>query len=383
MKVAFIRYRYDPFGGAERFTQLLAETLASRGIEVHLLSRSWVETPGSRIRFHHVGGPAVPRLLGQISFVLEVRRIVGREGFDLVQSNERTLSQHVYRAGDGVHAEWLAIRKLRATVRQRLSIDLNPFHRYRLWIERRLFRDPSLRAVIVNSNMIGNQIRKHFGVAASRIRTIYNGVDTERFHPRRRETEGAALRREHNIGPGTLIVLFVGSGFERKGLAPLIRCLANLVGDVRLWVVGKGHTRAYERIADRLGLGDRITFFGPRSPVAPFYAAADVFAFPTLYDPFPSVVLEAMASGIPVITTTHAGAAEIITPGQEGFVVPPFDNEDDMAASLLPLQDEARRRHMGEAARRRAEEFSIERTTDEYLRLYGELLGHEFRGTMS
>lgn len=379
MKVAFIRTRYDPYGGAERFTQLLAETLTSRGVEVHLLARSWAEGADPRIQFHRVGGPTTPRLLAQVAFLLGVRRIVRQEGFDLVQSNERTLSQHVYRAGDGVHAAWLKVRMRNLSAHQRLAIDLNPSHRYRLWVERRLFTDPNLSAVIVNSNMIRQEIMQHFGLPSERIRTIYNGVDLERFHPALRATEGASLRSDYGIGPGTPIVLFVGSGFERKGLTPLIRAVAEAGGNYRLWVVGKGSTRTYERLAEKVGLTGRITFFGPQKHVEPFYAAADVFALPTLYDPFPSVVLEAMATGVPVITSTGAGAAEILTPGQEGFVVPVFDNVDQMAASLLLLFDPARRRRMGEAARRRAEDFPIQRTADEYLHLYEELLGRDLR----
>ena len=112
MKIAFIRYRYDPYGGAERFTQMLMQSLAERAVETHVFARQWrqVETP--RIHFHHVGGFRWPRVLRHASFVFLVGRAVRLEDFDLVQSNERTLSQHLYRAGDGVHARWLQLRSL-------------------------------------------------------------------------------------------------------------------------------------------------------------------------------------------------------------------------------------------------------------------------------
>jgi UDP-glucose:(heptosyl)LPS alpha-1,3-glucosyltransferase len=99
------------------------------------------------------------------------------------------------------------------------------------------------------------------------------------------------------------VVLFVGSGFERKGLAHLLRAMALAGGKARLWVIGKGDKGPYLRLAEKLGLSSRVTFWGPHQDVRSFYAAADLFAFPTLYDPFPTAAMEALAAGLPVITT--------------------------------------------------------------------------------
>jgi UDP-glucose:(heptosyl)LPS alpha-1,3-glucosyltransferase len=374
LKIAFIRYRYDPFGGAERFTQMLLHSLAERGSEVHILARKWVDPIEPGITFHRIGGPNWPSLLGHASFVFMVGRAVRSGNFDLVQSNERTLSQHVYRAGDGVHARWLELRSLRMNSLRRLSIRLNPFHTYRLWLERKLFEHHDLKAVIVNSEMVRNEILSRFSISNDRIYTIYNGVDLDRFHPAHRASAGARLRTEQAVDDKTPIVLFVGSGFERKGLAPLMEGVALAGGDARLWVVGKGKTRPYEKMAQKLGIAQRIIFFGPRQDVAPYYAAADIFVLPTLYDPFPTAVLEAMAAGLPVVTTRQCGAAEIITQGQEGFIVSsPFETSE-MASHLESLFRLDTRRKMAVRARKLAENFSTERTIGELEALYGLLL---------
>lgn len=374
LRVAFIRYRYDPYGGAERFTQSLAAMLAERGAEIHVFARKWSDFADGRACLHRIGGPSWPALLGYASFVFLVGRAVRKERLDLVQSNERTLCQHIYRAGDGVHARWLELRGLQQGRLRRLTVLLNPFHLYRLQLERRLFEHPDLKAVIVNSEMVRRDILTRFGIADERIHTIYNGVDLQRFHPVHRATLGVELRSRCGLDREKPVVLFVGSGFERKGLTPLLRGMAEAGGDARLWVVGKGKTNRYRKLAKRLGISDRVIFWGPQEDTAPFYAAADIFALPTLYDPFPSVVLEAMASGLPVVTTAQCGAAEIITQGREGFVLATPNEISQMAGSLAQLYRADQRRGMALEARKLAEAFPFERTVREMENLYRTLL---------
>ncbi len=379
MKVAFIRYRYDPYGGAERFTQLLMEHLALRGDEVHLYARRWKEAAPSGPIYHRVGGPGWPAILAYASFVYRVGRAVRLGHYDLVQSNERTLCQHVYRAGDGVHARWLELRLSQLGWIRRFSIRLNPFHRFRLWLERALFESPELKAVIVNSNMVRDEILSRFRIDAACIHTIYNGVDLERFQPGRRAEGGEALRLRVGLNRETPVVLFVGSGFERKGLEPLLRAVARSTGGAHVWVVGKGRVPRYRGLARTLGIESRVTFWGPQEDVVPFYAGADLFVLPTLYDPFPSVVLEAMASGLPVITTRQCGAAEIIEEGADGFVVESGLDIETMVDRINQLCDERLRQEMGRAARRKAETLPIEGTVEALKALYEVLL----RGRLS
>ncbi len=375
MKVAFIRYKYDPYGGAERFTDAVIRSLADRGVEVHVFARQWATTAVPSIVVHPVGGPDRPSLIRHASFAFLVRRAVRKTPFDLIQSNERTLCQDIYRAGDGVHSRWLQLRCAHSGWLRRITMRLNPFHLYLCRLERRLFEDPRLKAVIVNSHMVRDEILSRFRIRSETLHVITNGVDLERFHPRHRNDTGASLRERHGISEGTPVVLFVGSGFERKGLEPLMRAVAAVGKDVQLWVVGKGKTRPYEKLAARLGIASRTRFFGPRENVAPFFAAGDVFVLPTLYDPFPTVVLEAMASGLPVITTAQCGAAEIITQGKEGFVVDSPSRVDQIARHLDLLIQPDVRANMADAARERAMHFPMERTVRELEALYQRLLG--------
>jgi len=378
-RIAFVRYKYTAFGGAERFTDMLVESMAGRGVEVHLYARKWKETPGNNVVFHRVGGPSRPALLGHAGFVFAVHRVLARGRFDLVHSNERILSADVYRAGDGVHAQWLELRRSRQNVLRRLIVLLNPHHVFRLWLERRLLEHPALKAVIVNSTMVREEILARFRIDPSRVHTIYNGVDLERFHPGNRRSIGVELRRLRALDEDTPVVLTVGSGFERKGLEPLLRGMASAGGNAELWVVGKGRSGRYADIARRLGIAHRVVFWGPREDTAPFYAGADIFALPALYDPFPTVILEAMASGLPVITTAQCGAAEIISNGREGFVLRSPDEVATMAERLRQLYSAPFRAAMSEKARAAAEAFPVERTMRELEALYAGILDSDCR----
>jgi len=375
MKVAFIRYKYDPYGGAERFTDSVIRSLAERGTEVHIFARDWTDRVPPSIVVHPVGGFDRPSLLRHASFACHVRRALRGFRFDLVQSNERTLCQDVYRAGDGVHSRWLELRSANSGWLRRISLKLNPFHLYLRHLERRLFEDPRLKAVIVNSRMVRDEILSRFRIEGERICVIPNGVDLDRFHPRHRNDRRASLRDRHGISRSAPLVLLVGSGFERKGLEPLMRAVASTGEPLHLWIVGKGKAGRYERLAAQLGIASRTRFLGPQDDVAPFFAASDMFALPTLYDPFPSVILEAMASGLPVITTAQCGAAEIITHGREGFVVDSPSRVDQIALYLDHLLEPRLRTTMGEAARERATHFPMERTVQELEALYQRLLG--------
>jgi UDP-glucose:(heptosyl)LPS alpha-1,3-glucosyltransferase len=216
------------------------------------------------------------------------------------------------------------------------------------------------------------EIERDYGVASERIRVIYNGVDLDRFHPRNQARDRARARREAGVGARAFAMLFLGSGFERKGLATAIGALAEL-GDAaaRLIVVGKGRRAPYEIEAKRHGVGDRLVWLGARADSERWYAACDVVVLPTLYEPFGNVHLEALASGVPVITSTRAGGAELIREGLNGFVVDPGDAS--ALAGAIERVRSAPPRSMGEGARHSAEPFTFSAQAEGFLGIYREL----------
>lgn len=364
MKIALVRQRYTSYGGAERFVARALAGLAAQGVEVEIIARRWAATAG--VAGRRVGPFYLGRTWRDWSFACAVQQIIAAGEYDLVQSHERIPGCHVYRAGDGVHATWLELRGM--------PRPLSLWHRYTLAAEAALFRHPALRAVICNSAMVRDDIARRFGLAQEKLHVITNGVDLDVFHPRLRERHRQALRQKLGCSETARVALFVGSGFERKGLPTLLEAFASVATpQTELWVVGRDRAEAaLARRVRALGLSARVRFFGAQEDVRPFYGAADLFALPTLYDPFPNAVLEALACGLPVITTTTCGAAERIT-AENGAVIRAGDVAalgERLTALLAPGVAEA----MREAARESVADLDLEAMTRRLLALYAQLL---------
>jgi len=324
LKLALIRQRYTPFGGAEHFVARAMQALQAQGARVTIVTRRWDAAKADDALICN------PFYLGSLwrdwSFARGVCRTLAQHAFDLVQSHERIACCDIYRAGDGVHREWLAQRARVLNPLQRLGVMLNPYHRYVLAAEKKLFASPQLKAVICNSRMVQEEILHHFPVLPEKLHVIYSGVDLEAFHPRLKEAHRQSVRAQLGIPGDATLFLFVGSGFERKGLAALLRALASLPPTAHLAVLGYDRRAPhYQRLANTLGIAGRVYFLGPQADVKPYYGAADALALPTLYDPFPNAALEALACGLPLITSTKSGAAELIRDGENGFVCDALD----------------------------------------------------------
>lgn len=366
MKLALIRQRYTPYGGAERFVARAMEALQDRGAQITIVTRRWQGDGEALV----VNPFYVGSLWRDWSFARGVCRAIAAHDFDLVQSHERIACCDIYRAGDGVHREWLAQRARIQNPLQRLATQLNPYHRYTLAAEARLFASPRLKAIICNSRMVKEEIRRHFGVAEEKLHVIYSGVDLEAFHPRLKGQHRASVRARLGIADDAPVFLFVGSGFERKGLAAALRALALAPSESHLLIVGGDkHAARYQALAQQLGVAARTHFIGPQTDVKPYYGAADVFVLPTLYDPFPNAALEAFASGLPVITSPKSGAAEFIHEGDNGAVCDALDSATLAAAmQMLAAHDRT------EVARETVATHDVQTMSHAMTALYARLL---------
>ena len=370
LKLAIVRQRYNPFGGAERFIARAMPALERAGAEVTLIARH-AEGWGAR-RVLGVNPFYIGKVWRDWSFARAARAAWRREGFDLVQSHERIPGCDVYRAGDGVHRRWLELRALVAPLTERLGIALNPYHRYVCAAERRLFEHPRLRAVICNSRMVSDEIRRAFRIAPEKLHVVYSGVDLAHFHPSKREELRGATRAELGCQPRDTLFLFVGAGFARKGLDAAIAAL-KLAKERSFWLVIVGTDRESRRFAEGARpLGDRVRFLGGREDVRPLYAAADCLILPSRYDPFPNTVLEAFAMGLPAIVSSRCGAAEIIERGVNGWVCEPDDAP--ALARLLHEADRAMRGgHLPQGARETAERYGMDEMAGRLSALYASL----------
>jgi UDP-glucose:(heptosyl)LPS alpha-1,3-glucosyltransferase len=373
VRVALVRQKYRVDGGGERFVSAFLALLQEQGHEVTLITRRW---EGDSLPVLRCDPPHVGRVLRDWGFACSALRQVRQHRFDLVQSHERIPGCQVYRAGDGVHREWLRQRQRVLSGPARWWLHVSPYHRYVQRAEKALFEHPHLRLVICNSRMVMREILDDFSIDTDKLRLVYNGVDATKFHPQLR-AQRPAVRTELGIPDAATVFAFVGSGFERKGLQRAVEALAE-VPEAHLVVVGKDKALDhFRRRVQRRGLEARVHFVGVRNDVGPYYGAADALLLPTLYDPFPNVVLEAMAAGLPVITSTKCGGAELLQEGISGYVCDALDH-DALVRAMRRLSDPPHAERLGAEARRAVEPLTFAAMYERLIDIYQEMLPERF-----
>jgi UDP-glucose:(heptosyl)LPS alpha-1,3-glucosyltransferase len=222
--------------------------------------------------------------------------------------------------------------------------------------------------------MVAGDIAAHYDFPAERIHHIPNGVDLDRFDPGARALYHPALRARLGVPDDRQVALFVGSGFARKGLLYAMRALARLGGETELWVVGKdSRTRSFQATAERLGLGRRVRFVGPQDDVLPWYGAADIAVLPSIYEPFGTVALEAMACGLPIVVGEGCGSRELVRRFDPSLIREVAD-ETDLAAGLDRALALARQPETAAAARAAAAHYGFDKQVDRMLELYEQVL---------
>lgn len=366
MRIALVIERFDPeAGGVEGVAWTVAHRLAQAGEDVHVIARRAASPEAfGRLELHPVAAPAAWQPLRVLAFSHGAAARARAVAADVVHSFSRTRHQDVYRAGGGSHADFLARsygRWGRATRR------VSPRHRVLLGIERRVFADRR-QLIQCNSPMVRAEIAARYRVAPERLVVIPNGVDLERFHPRRRANEGARLRDELDAKDRSVWVL-VGNGLRRKGLDTALAALARASSaDAELWVAGRDDPAPFRARVRSLGLEGRVRFLGPRRDIETVYAAGDALLLPTRYDAFANATLEAAAAGIPVVTSGANGAADLLR--NAGHVIDDPEDVAGFAAALDRLADPAARAALGRRAREAAEGLSWERHIEALRDLY-------------
>jgi len=354
MKVALVIEKFSPAGGAERQCANMARGLLSRVHEVHVFARQIAHTPGIVPHPVAVEGDGSNR-----GFAVQSRRLLEAEPFDLIHSYTRTTYQDILRLGGGTHVEYLARTDPAYSFLGRFWRRIRPKEKQELALEAESFRPEASRKIVAVSHRVKEETVRHYQVPADKIVVIHNGVDAKEFHPS--DEARRLIRNQVGLDDSDYLLLFVGSGFRRKGLEYAIRAV-DRVPSARLLVAGEGRATRHPR----------VMMLGRRTDVAHLYAAADAFIFPTLYDPFPNAVLEAMASGIPAIVSRVAGVSEVID--GDSIVVEDPMNLTELAAAVKKLEDPAVRKPMGAAARKKAEARPLETVLEENLRLYDQVL---------
>ena len=366
MKIAIIRKQYNPFGGAERYLNLLASHLVMEGHDVHIFANKWPGGTNSGITFHKIPMIGGLSLLKVWSFAIAAWVVLKRFEGDIIFSNERLFSQDILRTSDGVHRTWLSIRMRYSSPLRKLSYIINPLHLSIRILDWHIFNRRAFKKIIAPSEFIKRNILSEYSnVHPDDISVIYNGVDLDRFHPANKSKYRELIRKQLGISATAKLLLFIGTGFERKGLRYAIASLQHLPENTFLAVIGKGRVKLYNEIARRFSVSDRVRFLGPVEGTERYYAAADLLVAPTLYEPMANVILEALATGIPVVTTRDSGNAEVVIAGDNGWLIDDPTNDEEIAFNILKTLDKSRNTATESSARERASQFTIERAVNQ------------------
>jgi UDP-glucose:(heptosyl)LPS alpha-1,3-glucosyltransferase len=383
LKVALVILHADPAkGGAERYTFDLADALARRGHAVTLIASTFGPRPAG-VTCVELGERGVTRLGKYVRFLDALDRHLDANAYDIVHAMLPVRRCDVYHPHAGVAAEAIEtghtkhagpVKRELARLANRVNVKRRAFARVeRELLEGRWSRGSRGEAasggrpvVLCLSEYVKGTVRKHYpGLSEDRLATLFNAVDLARFDP--------AKGRRSEIRLDAVMGLMVAQDFERKGLREAITALARIKEEdspVMLQVVGKPDPKPYIELARSLGVEEDVIFEGPLSDVFGAYVEADFFVLPTRHDPCSLVVLEALAMGLPVISTKQNGACEIMTAGVHGFVLESADDLDALADAMRTLCDNAARTRMSEACLALRPRLAYDAHLDTLTRIY-------------
>lgn len=353
MKIAFVVHDYHRTGGHSRYVAELAERFALEH-EVHVLANGYNSglpfyptpaIPGRRLFLHQVWAWRASALGTVLSFFLPASwklRSLGK--FDIVHAQGFACLGATHITAHICCAAWHA-KRLESGYR--LHWKERVFDAVVIRLEKALYRGAVSKPVIAISHRVDADLREHYGFAGIR-RIIPHGVDAGEFDIQRRDEWRREVRGALGIEGNRFVALWVGD--LRKGAKTALESVSRNPGQILL-TVSRNSPEPFQALAGKLGILDRVHFLPPTNQIARYYAAADVFLFPTAYDAFGMVVLEAMAMGLPVIVSRAAGAAELIAHGHNGVLLErPFDPEESAEWLRRLERDSPARRFMGEAA---------------------------------
>lgn len=380
LRIAILLDKFLPSRGGERYFSFLVSELARMGHDVHIFASKVEATDSLPYPVHLIPLAKFPRSLRILSFRYNASRMLRHYDFDIIHGVAESPEVNVLNPHGGVEPAYLkqefaSISNPVYYVYKVLKRYLSIRHYLETGLQRRLYGGTTLKRVIAISSMIKRDIIQHYRFPEDRIAVVFNSVDLDRFHPHNRDLYRKAKRRGLGIGENTLLLLFAGNNYRLKGVRTLIMALGLLSGrfpdqDFRLLIAGRGRVGSYRRLARRLGIADKVVFAGAVNGMEQWYAAADIYVHPTFYDSCSLTVLEALASGLPVITTRFNGAAEAIQNEATGIVINNPADATELADAISKYLDPGQRTRALTASRACMEPYSPERNLAETLAVY-------------
>jgi UDP-glucose:(heptosyl)LPS alpha-1,3-glucosyltransferase len=368
-------------GGAETYIGDLARRLSRDGHAVHLYACRWdAASLPAATHFHRLDVPAAPRFLRPWRFGEACERALAQSRHDVSVGFDKSWGQDVLYPQGGLHAASAAhnLLKFARPLERWLAAagkHLDPAAWSFAWLEQKQYLGPNRPLIVVNSRMVRRHFEEFYGIPPESLRVVHSAIDPLRFAADDRLKRRHDERGRWGVSPDETIGLFVAMNYRLKGLAPLLRAVALVPRDrpFRLAVVGHPKFGRYERLARTLGILDRVKFLGHRHDPKEAYFASDFLVHPTFYDPCSLVALEALACGLPVITTGYNGASELLSPPADGLVIDDPHDATSLAGAIAKMLDPGYRASASQAARQAAARWTFEHHYRTLLNVFGEV----------
>lgn len=383
-RVAITHTRFSYTGGIEKYIYSLVERLIAAGHDVHYFAHRFEPYEHERLTFHPVPWRRFPKSFRVRNFDRNLNRELAQHEFDLVHGFTKSTQQDIYTDGSGTLVEYVDATRADWPEWRRKLYRATPHQRAILALERERFQRDAIRRILPMANFVKEQILARYPVDPARVEVTYSGVEIETFHPEHRATEGPKFRAEHGIPSDAAMLLFVGNDWRRKGLDVALRALPTIAAQLphaRLAVAGHdNHPAQFRQLAESLGLADRVHWLGSIREIRNAFAASDLFVFPSRYDVFGNVGLEALATGVPAVLSAAAGVGELLEPERVGDAAAAgarlevWEDPAELARHALALLDPAALPERRAAARRLAERYSWDRHFARILEIYDEVV---------
>jgi len=359
LNIAVLVKSFITTGGSERYAAEVTQRLLNKGHSIDLYARVADEELSAGMNLHRVPNKfRFSSVLNSLSFALETARMLRGKKYDVIHSHERGYMQDILT----IHTfSYKGGTKKYSLLKKIDHVYLSPRSGLYLWLEHKQMDTPWLVAVSV---AIKDDIQKYYNRNKG-VFIISPGVDTDWFHPTWVRNCREEIRREERLPEDEMVVLFVGSEFRRKGLDHLIPAISKRM---RLLILGRGEREDhYRRLVSKYGIADKVCFKGHIDNVRKYFAAADVVVLPSLSEAFGMSILEGMACGHPVVTSSEAGVSALVEDRVNGFT---FDDPAELPNILRRLLDPLERKRVGAQARQTAEKHTWQIAADEYEKLY-------------
>jgi len=330
-------------GGVERIIYECAKYLSARGHEVTVFASDFEKSAESRIHYHPVPVPRRPSFLAGPRFFRQCTRQLDIKRFEVLNTHGVVCPLWGVQWVQSMHCAWLdRSREFRPPLSMaRLKQRLNPLHPMILKLEEEHFGKRQYRKIIATTPEVRKDLQTYYNVPPEDVVVIPNGFAPDEFSPARRATRRPAEREKLGLKPDDVALLLVANELARKGYSTILSALRILNSPrLRLIVIGRPSVDAVRKQARDSGLEDRVLACGSTNDVAGFHAAADVFVLPTQYEAFCLAILEALGSGLPVVTTKIPGADNAIQPGVNGLLIGDPRSGEELAEKLRTLLDD-------------------------------------------